>query len=371
MGEVHRIHSRLHLHWHKIETAFVTLIWVIIAASPAKAASITNAQVQLSDVRPQQPNVTYDFSFTLNSASVIKSFQAQSCTTAASTCTTPSGFTSALAGLTTQPSGFGAASGWVNDSTAGSLRVKNSSNATTPATNQTISFGGITNPTNPGSYYLRLAAYSDDNYTNLTDEAAITINITPAVTLSLTVDPTITFDVSGLPSSTVYKGSLATSDRCQDSSNAITFGTNTLPLSSDVDYDCAQQLTTSTNGQSGYEVTVNGVVPGNDFINTSNPTITIADWTGTNDTPSPTPTSGQAELFGYTTNASTLSGSPDRFSLSDNLFAALSDSPAQVAHSAGSVANDQVNVAYRLRFHVLSPSGSFQAKVVYTCLPTF
>ncbi|HSX48249.1 MAG TPA: hypothetical protein VLF41_01995 [Candidatus Nanoarchaeia archaeon] len=371
MGEVHRLHSRLHLHWHKIETAFITLIWLVVAASPVKAASITNAQALLSDARPQQPNVIYTFNFRLNSATVVKSFQAQACTTSGGGCVKPTGFSATTVALTSQPSGFGASSGWVNDSIAGSLRVKNTTNTTTPAADQSIGFVGITNPDNAGSFFLRLTAYNDDNYSNPSDETVVTFDITPAVTLSLTVDPTISFDVSGVPSGTVYKGSLATSDRCQDGPNNINFGTNTLALVADTNYDCAQQLTTSTNGQSGYEVTVNGVVPGNDFINTSNPTVTIADWSGTNDAPSPTPTSGQAELFGYTTNANSLSGSPDRFSLSDNLFAALSDSPAQVAHSVGSVANDQVNVAYRLRFYVLSPSGSFQAKVVYTCLPTF
>jgi hypothetical protein len=190
------------------------------------------------------------------------------------------------------------------------------------------------------------------------------------VTINVTVDPSLSFSVTGVPPSTVYKGSLATSDRCVNAPTSINFGTSSMELAPDTDYDCAQTLTTSTNGSGGYQVTVTGVVPGDDLVNAANSTIAVEDWTGTNPTPSPTP-SGVAELFGYTTADPTLSGVADRFTQADNLFAGLRAIPDEVAYSATTADNDAVNVGWRLRFTFFSSPGTYEGKVVYTCTSVF
>lgn len=218
---------------------------------------------------------------------------------------------------------------------------------------------------------MRLTTYSDDNYTVGVDTVTIAFSINQAVTVTVTVDPALTFNVAGVPTSTVYKGSLATSDRCIDTSNSITFGTSTRPLSADTDYDCAQTLITSTNGSNGYQVTVSGVVPGNDLINTANNTVAVQDWIGTNSTPAATPSGTGAELFGYTTSSSGLSGAPNRFTAADNLFAGLTSAADEVAYASVPVADDAVNVGYRLRFQLFSPPGTYAGRVIYTCTATF
>lgn len=353
--------------------ATVVIAMVIIASrvlyvtAIASGGALSAASVSLSDTQPAQTSVTYSFSFTVSSATVLKAFRAQVCTTSSGSCVTPTGFNAGPATLSSQPVGYGDSSGWNNDSVTGSLQIKKTGNVAAPSGAQQIVFSNVTNPTNAGTYFVRLTTYSDDTYTTSVDTATIADAIVSAVTVSLTIDPTLTFNVTGVPSSTNYKGSLNTADRCTDSATAVTFGSPLLPLSANTDYDCAQVLTTSTNADSGYQVTIKSVNSGNTLTNGP---ASIANWTGTNTTPTAT-TGGATELFGYTTNDGRLSGVANRFTASDNLFAGLTNTDAQVAHSTTSVANDAIDIGYRLRFTVFSAAGTYTGKVVYTCTPTF
>ncbi len=353
--------------------AAVVLLLVIVASrvlwvsAIASAGSLSNSSVSVSDTQPAQTNVTYSFSFTVSGATVLKSFRAQVCTTSSGSCVTPLGFSAASSTLASQPVGYGDTSGWVNDPVTGSLQIKKTANVAGPSGSQQIVFSNVTNPTNAATYFVRLTTYSDDTYTSVVDTANVAYVVLAAVTVSLTVDPTLTFSVTGLPASTVYKGSLSTSSVCNDTATAITFGAPLSPLSADTNYDCGQTLTTSTNAGSGYQVTLKTLTSGNVL---KNGTASIANWTGTNTTPTATP-SGQNELFGYTTSDARLSGVANRFTVADNLFAGVTTTDEQIAHSGVSVANDGINVGYRLRFTVFSAAGSYTGKVVYTCTPTF
>ncbi|MFI5240427.1 MAG: hypothetical protein ACHQUB_01840 [Candidatus Saccharimonadia bacterium] len=360
------------LRWHGIVVILCTLLAsrVLWVSAIAYAGSLSGASVTLSNPEPSQTNVNYSFDFSVSSLNVLQAFRAAICTSPDGTCVTPTGFSAASATLVAQPVGYGAASGWVDDSVTGSLQFKDAANSIAPSGTQTFSLSGVTNPTSAGTYYARLSTYSDATYTTQVDSAAIAFVVVNAVSVSLTIDPTLTFNVAGVAASTIYKGGLSTSDRCVDSSSAVTFGTLLLPLSADTNYDCAQTLTTSTNADSGYEVSIRNLNSGNALKNIASPA-SIADWTGSNSTPTATPTTGSAELFGYTTSDTTLSGTANRFTTSDNLFAGLSTTDSEVAHSATSISNDSVNVGFRLRFTVLSSSGTYTGTVVYTCTPTF
>jgi hypothetical protein len=335
----------------------------------ARAAAITSAQVVLSDPRPGQTGVNYGFSFTLGSSTVLRSFAAEVCTDVSGPCITPTGFSASGSVLSSQPAGFGDPSGWVSDSTAGALRFNNSSNLMSPSGSQTAVFTGITNPDLAGAFTIRLTTYSDDSYASPVDQANIVFAIVPGVQVTAVVDPTLSFSVTGVPALTPYKGSLSTSDRCTDSSNSIKFGSTSLPLQADTDYDCAQTLTTSTNGQGGYQVTLTSAVPGDTLRHTGNPSLTIPNWVGTN--LAPTIPAGVDEVFAYTTNDSTLSGVPDRFTAADDLFAGVESSPGEVAYANAPVAGDSVNVGYRLRFYGYTEAGTYTGTVTYTCTATF
>ncbi len=234
------------------------LLWV---SASAAAGAISSASVSLSDTQPTESNVSYSYSFTVGSSTVLKAFRAQMCTTSSGSCVAPTGFSASAATLASQPVGYGDSSGWTNDSVTSSLQIKNSSNVAAPTGSQQIVFSNVTNPTNPGTYFVRLTTYSDDTYTTEVDSATIAYVIVVAVTVSLTIDPTLTFNVTGTPASTIYKGALSTASLCNDTATSVTFGSAIQPLSPNTDYDCAQTLTTSTNAGSGYQVTIKSLPP--------------------------------------------------------------------------------------------------------------
>lgn len=336
----------------------------------ASAAPITNASATLSDSQPAQSSVSWTFNFSVTSATIVKSFTAQICATAVGACSTPSGFSANAASLASQPSGFGDAAGWVADSVTGSFRFKKPTNVAAPSGAQTVVFAGAVNPDTTGSYFARLTTYSDSAYTSSVDTSNLAFAIAPGVQVSAVIDPTLSFAVSGVPPATVYKGALATAPNCTDTATTVKFGTTAQPLVSDTDFDCAQTLTTSTNAQGGYQVTIKGQVPGDKLRLNSNPAITISDWSGTNSSPSPTPAT-PAEVFGYTTSSSTLSGMPNRFATSDNLFAGVSQTPGEVAYAGAPVSGDSVNVGLRLRFTGYTEAGTYSGTITYTCTATF
>lgn len=94
----------------RIFSALALLVSIFFVPS-AQAAQITARKLTLSSSAGAATSVTYTFNFTVPSSTVLKSFQAQICTTASGSCTTPSGWTGASADLASQPTNFGDASG--------------------------------------------------------------------------------------------------------------------------------------------------------------------------------------------------------------------------------------------------------------------
>ncbi len=340
------------------------------------AGGLTNASVTLSDPRPDA-----------NAASVNYSVSWKAGTTATLQCLTYKVSTASQSGTGTVPTGFSnsaATNGTFTGLTAANWTIDNTTNGTikeTYATGQSVSSGtqvttpiaSITNPTNAsgGTWYIELKTFSDSACSTLVDTSTIGFFTTPSVLVSATIDSTLSFAVTGIAASTTYKGAFSTHASCNDTATSVSFGTPALPLSADTAYDCAQKLTTSTNGNGGYQVTVQGKQASGDFMKlVSDATKTITNSTGTNTTPAATPGS-PAEMFGYTTNDTTLSGVATRFTTADDLFAALTTTADQVAYGAAAVANDQVNVGYRLKFTGTTESGVYRGTLVYTCTPVF
>lgn len=340
------------------------------------AGGLTNASVLLSDPRPDAAaaSVTYGVSWKAG-------------TTATLQCITYKVSTSSQSGIGSVPTGFSnsaATNGTFTGLTAANWTIDNSTNGTikeTYATGQSVSSGtqvttpivSITNPTNSsgGTWYVELKTFSDSTCSTLVDTSIVGFFTTPSVLVSATIDSTLSFSVTGVAASTTYKGAFATHSSCNDTATGVSFGTPSLPLSADTAYDCAQTLTTSTNGNGGYQVTVQGKQTGGDFLKlVSDATKTITDSSGTNATPAATPGT-PAEMFGYTTNDSTLFPVANRFTTSNDLFAAVATTPGEVAYNAGAVAGDAVNVGYRLKFTGTTESGVYRGTLVYTCTPVF
>lgn len=214
--------------------AFSLSIVLIAVPAPASAAAFTTRKVTLGS-SVASASTTYTLSFLAPSATVLQSFQAQACTTASGTCTTPSGFSASSSTLPSQPTNLGDASGWtVNTATAGSLRLKKTSNVAAPTGTTTVTFGAVVNPSATNStFFLRLTSYSDDAWTTAVDTGNVAASTAGQITVTASVDEALTFT---LASATVGLGTLTTS----------TTGSGT------------STMTASTNGSTGYAISVNG-----------------------------------------------------------------------------------------------------------------
>lgn len=223
----------------KISSGLVTILFTLasvlfVFTSHAAAAQMTSRKVTLGS-SVASATTTYTFQFVLPSSTVLQSFQAQICTTASGTCTTPSGFSNSSSTLPSQPTNLGDASGWtVNTSTAGSLRLSKSGNTAAPTGTTTVTFGNVTNPSATNStFFARMTSYSDASWTTAVDTGTVAASTAGQITVTASVDETLTFT---LTSATAALGTLTTSST----------GTGTSTMSA------------STNGNSGYAITVAG-----------------------------------------------------------------------------------------------------------------
>ncbi len=226
----------------------IALLIVALLPVSVSAAQITNRKFTLTNTNGAATGVSYTFnSDALPSATAVRSVKAEACTTASGGCSTPSGFTGVSANLTSQPSGFGAASSWTDDSVAGSLRITHASNVTAPSGATTIAWDTVTNPTADNTtFYLRVTTYSDAAYTTPIDTGTIAVSTAEQITVNATVDETLTFctgtsgitnsSCSGATGSTVSLGTITPS----------TTGAST------------SQIGISSNASAGYAITVAG-----------------------------------------------------------------------------------------------------------------
>lgn len=217
-------------------TAFVFLLTSVFFAinASASAAQITARKLTLGSSAASAAT-TYTFNFTVPSSTVLQSMQAQICTAASGTCTTPAGFSNASSTLASQPTNLGDATGWtVNTSTAGSLRISKSGNTAAPTGAQTVVFGNVTNPSATNStFYARITTYSDSAWSSAVDTGTVAASTAGQITVTASIDETLTFTLS---TATVALGTLSTGSTAS--------GTST--------------MSASTNGGSGYAITVNG-----------------------------------------------------------------------------------------------------------------
>jgi hypothetical protein len=187
----------------------VATLTPLLLSPHANAAQITGRKLTIGSGVPSAVT-TYAFDFTVpTTGTIVKSLAADACTTAVGTCTTPSGFSVTGVTLTGQPTGLGDASGWtVNTSTTGSLRLANSSDATTPSGAQHVSFSGVTNPSTVNtSFFLRITTYSDGSWTTPIDTGTtasavvqtLTVNAAVAEVLNFCVGSTTVNDATSSP----------------------------------------------------------------------------------------------------------------------------------------------------------------------------
>lgn len=238
----------------KIQSAICALIILMASASSllsipiASAAQITGRSVLLSTSVGNASGVTY----TLNAASLptttaVKSLEVKFCSSLIGVCTTPAGFSATSSTLASQPTGLGSASGWtVNTAISGSLRILNAANATTSSGALAVVWNGVHNPTATNTtFYGVITTYSDSAWTTAIDSGSVALSTSSQIQVALTVDETLTFctgtSITGEDCSTVSGGVV---NLGKGSTTATSTGTSIMAA--------------STNGSTGYSVTVNG-----------------------------------------------------------------------------------------------------------------
>jgi len=219
-----------------------------ISISQASAAQITARSVVLSTSVGDTSGVTY----TLNTAALptstaVKSLEIKFCSSLTGACTTPAGFLASSSTLSSQPTGLGSASGWtVNAATPGSLRILNASNSTVPSGVVTVVWGGVHNPTaTNATFYGVITTYSDSAWTTAIDSGTVALSTSAQIQVALTVDETLTF----------CTGTSITGEDCATvAGNIVNLGKGSTTATA----TGTSVMAASTNGSTGYSVTVNG-----------------------------------------------------------------------------------------------------------------
>ena len=349
-----------------ILTVISYMLTGLTLAQPASAAgaltvrslTLTNPSVSAG------ATVTYAFGLKVaTTATIIQSFSAQVCTTSSGACTTPTGFSNSAS--LNQPTGFGDASGWTaNTATAGSLRLVKAGNATTPsAAGSTATFLNVTNPSNVGTFYIRMTTYSDSAWTTAIDSGTVAASIVNTITVSATVDETLTF--------CVYN----TGGACADTSTVpVALGT----LSTASTKSGTSKMDASTNASGGLSITYYGdtlKTGGGQSVAAVGASATAstigASEFGINLAANTTPSVGAAPAGGSVTATSPYDGT----AANANKFAyvvSTAATPQPIASSGGAPTNaTTLTVSYIANISGAQPAGAYSALVTYICAATF
>jgi len=225
----------------------LVLMAMYLSIAPAQAALITNRETKISDSRPGQTGVIYDFEGD-HTTTVVRCLRMRICTTATGTCTVPTGLvTTNGVKDSVNWSGWDPANwtGYFGDN--GDIRYKYP-DGEEGDTNYSFSTSNITNPTSAGTYFARVATYSDVGCNTLVDEGVTAFAIISGVTVTATVAETLTVTVSGI----------AAADCTQSSGTSVTTTATTVPfgtISPDTFYRGCQNIRVATNAPNGFSMT--------------------------------------------------------------------------------------------------------------------
>ena len=283
-------------------------------------------------------STTYAFTFTVPSATVVKSASFTACTTASGTCTTPAGFSISGSTLTAQPTGLGSGAGWTaSTATAGSLRILNAANATAPSGSQAVSFSAVTNQsTANATFFVRMTTYSDSAWTTPIDTGTVAASTAGQITVTASIDESVTFT---LAAATVPLGTLTTSAT----------GTGT------------SSMTASTNASSGYSVTINGTTltsGSNTIAALASPTASALNTAqfGINLMTNTTPTVGTAVSGAGTATAATGYGTANQFKFVTGDTVASATTPTN---------SNTFTTSYIANINGAAAAGSYSTQLTY------
>lgn len=234
-----------------VRTLIVTTVLALVPlvnVIKVEASQISNRSITISSSVGAASGVTYSLSTSAlpTTGTAIKSLQIKFCTSLPGCASAPAGFSSASSTLASQPTGLGS-SGWsVETGTDGSLMIVNASNSSNPSGSVSVVWNGVHNPTAANAtFYAIISTYSNADFTGGIDSASVALSTATQVQVSLTVDEALTF----------CAGTSITGQNCASiSGNFVDLGHGSTTSTA----TGTSVMAASTNGSSGYTITVNG-----------------------------------------------------------------------------------------------------------------
>ena len=235
--------------------AFIFLIFWHFVLAPVSGDRLGNRVLQIGS-NQIQATTDYNLSFDIVSPGTLGSIVAEFCSNDplfTSPCTTPIGMDVSQANMVSQsgPGGFSVSGA----STANTL-ILSRTPAVTPVTNVSFHFDNMVNPSNAGSYFVRVKTYSTADATGAaSDYGGIAFAITELIAVTAEVPPYLAF----------CTGISITGLNCANASgDYIDFG----ELSSKKTSHGSSQMLVATNAEQGYAITAGGttLTSGNNTI---------------------------------------------------------------------------------------------------------
>jgi hypothetical protein len=336
-----------------IALALIISILPIMSISQANAAPIMGRSVTLSTSVGDASGVTYTLATAAlpTTGTAVKSAEIKFCASLTGACVKPTGFANNSSTLSSQPTGLGAASGWtVSTATDGSLRILNASNSTTPSGAVSIIWGNVHNPTATNTtFYGVITTYSGSDWTGALDTGSVALSTATQIQVALVVNETLTF----------CTGTSITGQNCGTASGSLvnlgSGSTTTTATGTSI-------IAASTNGNTGYSITVNGTT-----LTSGLNTITALASGGASSVGSKqfglnladantTPAVGAAKTGTGTAAATTNYGTNDNFRFA---------SGDPIASVAGPTNANTFTVGYIANIDGITPAGAYTTNLTY------
>ncbi len=239
--------SRFRLPIFVLLSLLIVVVPVIISSS-SQAALLTYRRLQLSDGSVSSTGVKYNFIFNTNTSGPIGSISFDICSNylyePTDICTPPAGMNTSAVSLTAQS---GITDFTLNPVAAGhTLLLSRPAPGNTSPQQLALEFSNITNPSQVGSNYVRIATYPTvDGSGPEVDYGVVVFALNPGIGISTEVPPYLLF-CTGITIDGYNCGTAAGS--------YISFG----ELSSKTPRSATSQLLASTNAPYGYSVILDG-----------------------------------------------------------------------------------------------------------------
>ncbi len=242
----------------RITTCFLivaaTILLPILDAQTASAAQISARSLTLEAGATDggsKPGglVKHFYQFTIPTTADVGSIKFLYCTTAGSTCTTPTGLVTTSATLDDQS---GATGFTVDNTINGAPYITRTAASIASSTPVTYRFGNVTNPTNTNeAFYVRITTYlSTDTTGGSTDYGVVAASTSTQITLSGTMPESLIFCTGATISTTGGIPDCSTATAGTVSFNQLFSPTDTATATS--------KMAASTNAGAGYAISVNG-----------------------------------------------------------------------------------------------------------------